>query len=319
MINYQDILSAKDVISTVAKKTPLLHSRQLSTLCGNEIYLKGEHLQTTGAFKIRGAMNAVQHAVSQGATLVTAASSGNHGQAVAFAAASLNIPATIVVPTDAATCKVAAIKGYGGLIEYCGTTSEERIPRAIEIAATQDGAFIPPYDDPYVAAGQGTIALEILEQLPELDALVVPVGGGGLISGILTAIKAHHPHIKVYGVEPESGNDTYLSLKAGERTLIPPTRTIADGLRTSQPGEKTFPILQQHLDDLILVSDDEIRTAFAYVLERMKQLIEPSSATTIAALMHHKIPLTDKKIVAVISGGNVDLADIDTLLPHKNR
>lgn len=313
MINYNDILLAQKRIAQVAKVTPLLTSHQLSSHCGAPIFLKSEHLQTTGAFKIRGAMNSVTVAAEEGATHITAASSGNHGQAVALAAQKLNLPATIVVPTNAARCKVAAIEAYGGIVEYCGTTSEERIPRAIEIAKEKGGRFIPPYDDPYVAAGQGTIGLEILEQCPNLSTVIVPIGGGGLISGILTAIKAHHPHVRVIGVEPESGNDTALSLQKGERLLIPPTESIADGLRTARPGELTFPIVQKYLDEILLVSEEEIRTAFSFVLERMKQLIEPSSATTIAALMYKKVELDGGNCVAVISGGNVDIAEIPNL------
>lgn len=307
MIRLEDVQAARARIADITYMTPLLQSEQLSKICGNQLYLKSEHLQKTGSFKIRGATNKVKQAVTEGAKYVTAASSGNHGQAVAYITKQLGVPSTIVVPTDASLCKINAIQAYNGKVEMCGTTSKERLPRAKEIAELENGIFIPPYDDPYIMAGQGTIGLEILEQLQDVDAVVVPIGGGGLISGILTAIKESHPRIKVIGVEPELANDTYLSLQNKAITAIPATSTIADGLRTSQPGDLTFPVLKKYLDELVLVSEDEIRLAFSFVLERMKQIIEPSSATTVAAVMFDKLGLKGKKVVTVISGGNVDL------------
>lgn len=294
--------------------TPVWRSEQLSQVCGNEIYLKAEHLQKTGSFKIRGAANRVKQAVAEGAKYVTAASSGNHGQAVAYIANRLGIPATIVVPVDASLCKIQAIEAYGGRIEKCGTTSAERLPRAKELAVQEHGLSIPPYDDPYIMAGQGTIGLEILQQIDDVDAVIVPIGGGGLISGILTAVKESNPRIQVIGVEPALANDTYLSLQKKQITPISGSSTIADGLRTNQPGDLTFPVLHRYLDDLVLVSEEEIRLAFSFVLERMKQLIEPSSATTVAAAMFGKLSIKGKKAVTVISGGNVDLAQIPGLL-----
>src|SRR5699024_6445816 len=181
---------------------------------------------------------------------------------------------------------------------------------AQEIANQENGVYIPPYDDPLIMAGQGTIGLEILDQVENVDAIIVPIGGGGLISGILTAIKETNPKIKVIGVEPEIANDTYLSLQNKKITAIPATTTIADGLRTNQPGDLTFPVLMKYLDDIVLVSEDEIRQAFSFVMERMKQLIETSSATTIAAAMFNKLNIHGKNIVAVISGGNVDLDNV---------
>lgn len=308
MIVVQDILQARKSIADVIHKTPILHSTQLSEICGNEMYFKAEHLQKTGSFKIRGATNKVKEAVKEKASFIVAASSGNHGQAVSYIANQLGVPATIVVPEDAKEIKQNAIKAYGGSIEKCGTTSEERIARAKELAEENNGVFIPPYNDPFVMAGQGTIGLEILEQLPEVDVIVVPIGGGGLISGILTAIKQSKPEVKVIGIEPETANDTYLSLKNGKITSISKTSTVADGLRTSEPGYMTFPVLQKYIDDLVLVSEEEIQQAQFFVLERMKQLIEPSSAVTVAAAMNGKLGVKGKRIVCVLSGGNVDIA-----------
>lgn len=315
MITLEDVKQARENIADMTKITPVLSSELLSDICGMEIFLKSEHLQKTGSFKIRGATNKVKQAVKDGATYVTAASSGNHGQAVAYIAQKLGVPATIVVPVDANSSKKNAIRAYGGKIEKCGTTSAERLPRAKEIAEENNGVFIPPYDDPLIMAGQGTVGLEILDQVQDADAVVVPVGGGGLLSGILVAIKESNPNIKVIGVEPESANDTYLSLQNGHITAIPPTTTIADGLRTSQPGDLTFPVLQKYLDDLVLVSEEEIKRALSFVLERTKQMIEPSSATTVAAAMHQRLQgLNGKKVVCVISGGNVDIQQLHELI-----
>ncbi|MFC5602770.1 threonine ammonia-lyase [Sporosarcina koreensis] len=315
MISFKDIKDAKERISDIAYVTPILQSEQLSKLCGNQIFLKSEHLQKTGSFKLRGASNKVIHAVENGAKSVTAASSGNHGQAVAYVANKYEVPATIVVPETISNCKMNAIRAYNGNVEMCGTTSEERLPRAQAIAANENGVYIPPYDDPFIMAGQGTVGLEILDQVENVDAIIVPVGGGGLLAGILTAIKETNPRIKVIGVEPESANDTYLSLQNKKITAVA-AHTIADGLRTSQPGELTFPVLMKYLDDLVLVSEDEIRQAFSFVLERTKQLIEPSSATTIAAAMFNKLDIQGKNIVTVISGGNVDVDKVHQFIEH---
>lgn len=314
LISLKDIQDARDRISDIAYITPILQSEQLSIRCGNQISLKSEHLQKTGSFKIRGATNNVKNAIENGAKYVTTASSGNHGQAVSYVANKYNIPATIVVPENITKTKLDAIQAYNGQIVKCGTTSAERLPRAKEIAEEKNGVYIAPYDDPYTMAGQGTVALEILDQVDNIDAIVVPIGGGGLIAGILTAVKETNPNIKVIGVEPEMANDTYLSIQNKKITSIPATTTIADGLRTNLPGDLTFPVIMKYLDDLVLVSEDEIRYAFTFVLERMKQLIEPSSATTIAAAMFNKLNLQGKNIVTVISGGNVDVEKMNQFI-----
>lgn len=316
MISLNDVMDARERISEIAYVTPIHQSEQLSKLCGNKLYMKSEHLQKTGSFKIRGASNKVIHAIENGAKYVTTASSGNHGQAVSYVANKYGVSATIVVPENVSLCKVNAIQAYNGKIEMCGTTSGERLPRAQAIAVQESGVYIPPYDDPFVMAGQGTVGLEILEQLENVDAIIVPVGGGGLLSGILTAVKETNPKVKIIGVEPELANDTYLSLQNKKITSIPATTTIADGLRTNQPGDLTFPVLMKYLDDLVLVSEDEIRQAFSLVLERTKQLIEPSSATTIAAALFNKLNIEGKNIVTVISGGNVDLDNVHQLIAN---
>lgn len=316
MIHLQHIQDARGKIADTAKKTPIITSEKLSKRCNNEIFLKGEHLQTTGSFKIRGATNKVKDEVNKGTKYVTAASSGNHGQAVAYIANKLGIQSTIVVPEDALQSKVEAIQANNGHVEWCGFTSADRIPRAKEIAEEKEGVFIPPYDDPLIIAGQGTIGLEIMEQVEDIDIVVVPIGGGGLISGILTAIKESNPKIQVIGVEPDTADDAYLSLQQQKIVSIPPTSTIADGLRTVQPGDLTFPIMQKYLDDIVLVSEEEIRTALKFTMERTKQIIEPSSAVTVASVMTDKIQAQQKRIVCICSGGNVDLANMNPLLPQ---
>lgn len=317
MVTVEDIKVAQREIETYVHLTPMLTSSQLDVICGNSVFLKAEHLQKTGSFKIRGAANKVQQTVKDGAKYITAASSGNHGQAVAYIANRLGVPATIVVPEDASAAKIAAIQAYNGKVVLCGTTSAERIPKAIELAEEHNGVYIPPYDDPYVIAGQGTIGLEILTQVPDVDVIIVPVGGGGLISGILTVVKEINPHVIVIGVEPDTANDTYLSLKKGKITAIPPTSTIADGLRTSQPGDITFPIINKYIDDLVVVTEDEIKDAFRFMLERTKQIIEPSSAVTVAAILSGKLGLIGKRIVVVLSGGNIDLQKMNEFLLHE--
>lgn len=317
MVTVKDIYKAREEISDVINITPILSSSQLSSICGNRMFFKAEHLQKTGAFKIRGATNKVKQAVKDGATFVTAASSGNHGQAVAYIANELGVPATIVVPEDVNPSKEAAIKAYNGEIERCGLTSAERLPRAEALAAENNGVVIPPYDDPLIIAGQGTVGLEILDQLDGVDVVVVPIGGGGLISGILTAIKEIKPSIKVIGVEPEKANDTYQSIQQGKITSIKEAATMADGLRTSQPGSLTFPIVQKYVDEIVLVSEAEIRKALFFILQRMKQLIEPSSAVTVAAAMFDKLNVRDKNVVCVLSGGNVDLKQLGEMNPEK--
>lgn len=313
MITLKDIKNARpQIMDTGVKMTPVFSSEKLSNMVGNQLFFKGEHVQKIGAFKIRGAALKVEHEVKNGATHVVAASSGNHGQAVAYHAARLGVAATITAPENAVPCKREAIESYGGTVEFCGTTSETRIKRAKELAEEPGAVFIPPYDDPLIMAGQGTVGLEIIEQVQDIDVVYVPIGGGGLLSGTATAIKEMNPRVKVVGVEPREANDTYLSWKKGERVEIERTNTVADGLRASIPGELTFPVIQKYVDDIVLVSEKEIEEAFVLVLTRMKQLIEPSSAAAVAASLKHEG--RNERIVTVLSGGNVDPAIISKLL-----
>lgn len=300
MVNLSDIRAARERISGMIIRTPVIEDPT-----GSGVTLKAEHLQRTGAFKLRGAANAVARAVEQGARHVVTGSSGNHGQAVAYVAQKLGIKATIVVPEDAAAVKVRGMQGYGATVEFCGLTSSARLARAEEITRAEGAVFIPPYDDPFVMAGQGTAGLEILEQVPDVQAVFVPMGGGGLISGVATAIKESNPNIRVIGVEPALANDSFLSRQRGEIVDIGVSTTIADGLRTSHPGSLTFPVVQRYVDDIQLVSEDEIRHACRYLLTRFKQAVEPSGAVSVAAALR-----AGGRTVALVSGGNLDLDDL---------
>ena len=307
-ITIQDIHAARDRIKEYIHVTEMHGSRLLGELSENEVFLKPENFQKVGAFKFRGAMNALlalDPEVQQRG--VVTGSSGNHGQAVARAAQILGVPAVIVVPQDASPAKVRAIGAYGAKLEYFGTSSVERIARAKMIAQEREMYFVHPFDDPLVMAGQGTAGLEIYRDLPSVEAVLVPCGGGGLVSGVATALKACNPDIKIYGVEPESSNSTYLSLRKGKRISLDTIVTIADGVRTAMPGENTFPIERECVEEVLLVSEEAIKKAVLFLLERCKMLVEPSGALSVAALLSGVFPEKDRTVVGFLSGGNVDI------------
>ncbi|MCL6446380.1 MAG: threonine/serine dehydratase [Alicyclobacillus sp.] len=308
-LTISDVMAAQKRIHGRVEQTPLLPAPALSAVAGADVYLKCENLQRTGSFKLRGATNKLLALQEQPGDVpgVITASSGNHGQAVAYAAQSLGMPCTVVVPETVLAVKEAAIRAYGARVIRCGTMSKHRIELAEQLAEKEGLVFVPPYDDPDVAAGQGTIGLEILAQLPEVASVVVPVGGGGLISGIATAIKGRAPHVRVIGVEPETANDTYQSFYAGRVIEIQGTDTIADGLRTSHPGHYTFPLVQAHVDEITLVSEDAIIGAFGQLLGIAKLLVEPSGCVSAAAVLSRSTAVQGP-VVCVLSGGNVDLS-----------
>jgi threonine dehydratase len=313
-IELSDIQAAAGRIRSIAHRTPVLTSRQFDALAGASVFFKCENFQRGGAFKIRGASNFIyQIPKDQHHRGVVAFSSGNHAQAVAIAAASVGMTATIVMPTDAPKSKLAATREYGAQVMFYDRATEDREAVGQRIAEESGATLVPPYDHPWTIAGQGTAALELLEEVPDLDALIVPVGGGGLIAGCSIAAKARRPGIHIFGVEPEDGNDTYLSIRSGQRVEIPSPQTIADGLRSSRPGTLTFPIVQKLVEDILLVTDSEIRAAVKFLLTRMKILVEPSGAAPAAALLLHKLPPEAKRIGAVLSGGNVDLSFLESL------
>ena len=313
-IQLADIRQAAERVRAIAHRTPVFSSRSFDAVAGARVFFKCENLQRGGAFKIRGAANFV-YSIPQDhlACGVVSYSSGNHAQAVAIAAASVGIPATIVMPADAPQSKLDATRGYGARVVTYDRMTGNREAIGRQISEESGATLIPPYDHPWTIAGQGTAALEFLEEIENLDALVVPIGGGGLISGCSIAAKALSPSIRVFGVEPEDGNDTYLSLRSGSRVEIPMPQTIADGLRATKPGAITFPIIQKNVENIVLVSDREIRDTMKYLLTRMKILVEPSGAATAAALYHRKLPANLKRVGAILSGGNVDLQFLQTL------
>ena len=307
-VTIDDVKAAAERIGALAKNTPVMHSRLFDEAAGGvECYFKCENLQRGGAFKIRGAANFLMAlSVEERKRGVVAFSSGNHAQAVAIAAAHLKVAATIVMPTDSPKAKMASTKAYGPKIVLYDRMKENREDIARKIVAETNAVVLPPYDHPLVTAGQGTAALELLAEKPDLDAVFVPVGGGGLLAGTAIAAKAQNPQIRVFGVEPEMASDWYQSLKAGKRITIPPPLTIADGLRTPSPGEVPFPIVQELVEDVLLVSEDEIKAAVRFLLSRLKVLTEPSGAVPAAILLQKKTPAGIRKAGIILSGGNVD-------------
>jgi threonine dehydratase len=284
----------------------VLRSRTLDALVGAQVFLKCENFQRIGAFKFRGAYNAVSRlSPEQLARGIAAYSSGNHAQAVALAARELGSTATIVMPEDTPASKRDATAGYGAQIVTYDRYSGDRVAIGEALAAERGLALIPPYEHPHVIAGQGTAALELIEETDDLGALLVPVGGGGLIAGSATAAKGLRPAIRVVGVEPEAGDDTKQSLAAGRRVAIPVPRTIADGQAAEIPGELTFSINRRLVDEVVLVSDDEIRAAMRFAFERLKIVTEPSGASALAALLAGRLEPLPPRIGVIISGGNI--------------
>ena len=307
-LSLDDIRAAALRIKAIAHRTPVMQSHTFNERTGVEAFFKCENFQRGGAFKIRGAANLVYSIpVDRRPRGVVAFSSGNHAQAVAIAAASIGIPATIVMPTDAPKSKVEATRNYGASVVEYDRMTEDREAIGARISAETGAALAPPFDHPRIIAGQGTVALELLDEVPDLDALVVCVGGGGLLAGCSLAAKGLRPQIRIFGVEPEGANDTFLSFRTGERVRIGPPATIADGLRAEMPGALTFPIVQKHVEDILLVSDDEMRQAMAFFLTRMKILVEPSGAVAAAAVLFGRLPEGMERVGVVVSGGNVDL------------
>lgn len=305
-VALDDIRRADRRIREAAEVTPLLPAPAWSERIGRPVYFKCENLQRTGAFKLRGAFNKLRAAAERGELRgVVTASSGNHGQAVAYAARHHGVPCLVVVPETVVAVKEAAIRGLGAEVMRCGTTSTERIERARQVAEERGWLYVPPYDDPDIVAGQGTVGLEIIRQLPEVETVLVPIGGGGLTSGIALAVKSLRPQADVYAVEPEIADDTRRSLAAGHVVDIGETTTIADGLRTSHPGEFTFPIVRRHVSGVLTVSEAEIRVAVRHLAVLAKLVVEPSGAVAAAAAWNHRAPGTGP-LVCVLSGGNVD-------------
>ena len=316
-ISFADVTAAAARLRGVATRTPVVTSRTVDALAGAgaRVFFKCENFQRGGAFKFRGAYNClVQLSAEQRAAGIVAVSSGNHAQGVAIAARDLGIHAVIVMPTDAPASKLAATRGYGAEVITVDRLSQDRDALANQLAEERGLTLVPPYDHPDIMAGQGTAALELLEETGELDMLLLPVGGGGLLSGCATAAKGMYPAIRVIGVETDTADDWVRSLAAGHPVRIPPPPTIADGMRTQEPGRLTFPIGQAFVESVMTVSDDEVKAAMRFLLLRLKLLVEPTGAVPAALLFSGRLgDLRGKRIGVILSGGNVDpdvLADI---------
>jgi threo-3-hydroxy-L-aspartate ammonia-lyase len=304
VIELADVEAAARRLDGVAHRTPVFTSRTLDGLAGGSVHVKAECFQRGGAFKFRGAFNKISSLTEAVRTRgVLAYSSGNHAQAVAIAAALLGTRATILMPEDAPAAKREATRGYGAEIVTYDRWTENREEIGVRLAGERDLELVRPYDDPLVMAGQGTVALELLDTAPDLDVLIAPVGGGGLIAGCSTVAKSLVPGIRVVGVEPEAGDDTARSLATGERVQVEVPRTIADGLQAAEPGELTFAVNRERVDEVVLVSDAEIVDAMTFLFDRMKLVVEPSGAVGVAALLAGRV--RGERVGVVISGGNV--------------
>jgi threonine dehydratase len=312
-IHADDVCAAAERIRPLARKTPVLNSPAFDREACTRALFKCENLQLGGAFKIRGASNMVLSLPAETlARGIVAYSSGNHAQAAAIAAQYKNVPATIVMPEDAPRSKMEATRSRGARIVTYNRFTEDREPIAADILHQTGATLVPPFDHPQIMAGQGTAALELLKESGPLDALITPVGGGGLLSGCAVMARALCPGIRIFGAEPEAGNDFFLSLEKGERVSIPMPDTIADGLRTQKPGALTFPVVQRLAEKILLVSDAELRATVKFLLLNLKILVEPSGAAAAAAVLFHKLPSDVRSIGVVLSGGNVDFEDLAT-------
>jgi threonine dehydratase len=312
---FTDVLAASERLQGVAHKTPVLHSRTLNAQMQAQVFIKCENFQRMGAFKFRGGFNALAKlSPLQKQAGVVAYSSGNHAQAVALSASILKMPATIFMPHDASPSKLAATKGYGAQVIGYDRYSEDASALAAQLAQDQGMTFIPPFDHPDVLSGQGTAALELFEEVGELDALFVCLGGGGLLSGSALSAKAKSPLCQIYGVEPEAGNDVQQSFRKGERVRIPTPVTIADGAQTPMVGAITFELIKNLVDDIHTVSDAQLIEAMRFYAERMKMVVEPTGCLSLAAALQARDSLKGQRVGVIISGGNIDMARFAELL-----
>ncbi len=308
-ITYGDVVAAHDRIREAAHRTPVLTSRTADALTGASLFFKAENFQRMGAFKFRGAYNAIsQFTAEQRRAGVLAFSSGNHAQAIALSARELGVPAVILMPQDAPQMKIDATRGYGAEVILYDRYKEDREALSKRLADERGMTLIPPYDHPHVMAGQGTATKELIEDAGELDMLVVCLGGGGLLSGSAVAARALNPNIEIYGVEPEAGNDGQQSLRSGKIVHIDTPRTIADGAQTQHLGEFTFPVIRSLVDDILTVTDDELVQTMQFFASRMKIVVEPTGCLAAAAVLQKKIDVKGKRVGIILSGGNVDMA-----------
>lgn len=309
-VSFEDIQAAHERVKPYVHRTPILTSKSVNEIAGCELFFKCENFQKVGAFKARGGVNAVLTLPEeQRKNGVVTHSSGNHAQAIALAAKMANVPAYIVMPKTAPEVKRKAVAGYGAQITLCEPTQQSREENAARIQKETGATFISPYNDYSVITGQATCAKELLEDQPDLDIVIAPVGGGGLLAGTALTCLYTNPKVEVYAGEPEGAKDTYLSMQSGEMTKVATPSSIADGLLASM-GEKNFAIIKPLVKEILLVTDEEIVEAMRLIWERMKIIIEPSCAVPVAALLKYKAPFKDKKVGVILTGGNVDLAKL---------
>ncbi|HEU5193773.1 MAG TPA: threonine/serine dehydratase [Methylomirabilota bacterium] len=307
-LTLDDVRAAAHRLGNRIHRTPVISSQSFDDASGFSVFFKCENLQRAGAFKIRGALNKLLTlSADERARGVVAFSSGNHAQGVALAARLVGTTAVICMPRDAPPLKLEATRNYGAEIVIYDRHTQDREQVAREIVTKTGRVLVPPYDDPAIMAGQGTAALELLQDVPSLDALLAPVGGGGLMAGCSTVARALFPGLQIFGVETDTANDTYLSFRKGERVTIPPPPTIADGIRLTTPGALTFPILKSNLTDVLLVSDDEVRAAVRFLALRARVVVEPTGAVPAAAVLAKRLPLEPgARVGIVLSGGNIE-------------
>ena len=315
MLELKDFEKATEIVQKVTRPTHLVYSDYFSEQCGNKVYIKPENMQLTGAYKIRGAYYKISTLSDEDRSKgLVAASAGNHAQGVAYAAKAFGVPATIVMPTTTPLIKVNRTESYGAKVILKGDVYAEAADFAIKYAEEKGMTFIHPFDDPVVATGQGTIAMEIIKDLPLVDAILVPVGGGGLATGISVLAKQLKPNIKIIAVEPAGANSLQKSMEAGKVVTMKEVHTIADGTAVKTPGKNVFPYLQKNIDEIITVEDDELVVAFLDMVENHKMVVENSGLLTIAALKHLKFK--DQKVVSVLSGGNIDIITMSNVVQH---
>lgn len=306
MLELSEIYKASRVLKGVARRTPIMYASRLNPEAN--VYLKCENLQNTGSFKLRGAYYKISQLTDEEKSRgVIACSAGNHAQGVALGATRNGIKSIICLPAGAPLSKVEATKGYGAEVCLVPGVYDDAYAKAVELRDANGYTFVHPFDDEKVIAGQGTIGLEILEDMPEAEAVVVPIGGGGLISGVAYAIKQLRPDIKVYGVQSEGAPSMFNSLKEGKRVHLDSVKTIADGIAVKEPGENTFKLISEYVDEVVTVSEDEIAAAILALMEQKKLVAEGAGATPVAAVMFNKVPVKGKNVVCVVSGGNIDV------------
>ena len=314
-MNLDDIIIAREKMKGIVHTTPLDYSKTFSRLSHNEVYLKLENLQKTGSFKVRGSYNKLtslsKDELKNG---VVAASAGNHAQGVAYSSQMLGVPCKIVMPKGAPLSKIEATKQYGAEVILEGAVFDDALAYALQLKDQLKTTFIHAFDDEAIITGQGTVGLEILEQLPEVEAIICPIGGGGLIAGVAMAVKEKNPHVSVYGVQTVACPSMKESILANKPVIVQSSPTMADGIAVKKPGEKNFEIVQKYVDDIYCVDEMEIARTMLMLLERNKLLVEGSGATSLSSLLFEKVKLKEKKVVAILSGGNVDMSFISRII-----